>query len=110
MSKVQAELPALSATRDLNEINKRLLQLRNSNCHLVGPGVQSLVKLETLPTDYEINWHAFLFSPDPKGPHFYHDKRWGDGEVALRREPLLEMWVSAGGGTLHTQRDDDGRL
>lgn len=104
-----ANIPNLKPSRDVNEINKRLEDLRKGHCHLIGAGVGSVYRLETVPSGYEVNWHVFMFDPNPKGPHFYHDSRWGDGEVALKREALLEMWMAAGGRTIGTDREDDGR-
>lgn len=118
MSAQESGMPPLKPSRDLNEINKRLLELRNSKCHLIGPGVRSLVKMETLPEGYEVSWHCFLFDPrlylDPgtdkiPGPHVYRDRTWPAGQVALKREALLQLWSSADGRYLHSQRDDDGR-
>lgn len=104
------EVPSLRPSKDINEINKRLVDLRNSGVHLIGPGVQSLAKVETIPVSYEINWHCFMFDPDyAKGPDFYQDKRWkSDGKVAFKREALLKMWMASGGRELGTHREDDG--
>lgn len=108
MSQTQP-LPGMKQSRNLDEINKRLKELRNSKVNLVGPGVRSLVKMETLPDSYEVAWHAFIFDSNPDGPHVYHDRRWEDGKLALKREALLELWISADGKYVHSQRDDDGK-
>lgn len=110
---MRSEIPNLNIdlkpSRNIDVINKRLLDLRNSGVHLIGPGVQSLAKVETLPASYEINWHCFMFDTDfDRGPDFYHDKRWDGGDVAFKREALLKMWMAAGARELGTYREDDG--
>jgi hypothetical protein len=109
MSTTEAALPSLSPSKDLVEINKRLLTLRDAGVHLVGPGVQSLVKVETLPQMYEMNWHAFRFDTDPKGPDFYKGSFCESDEVAFKRDALLKMWSAAGGRDVLSLREDTGK-
>lgn len=104
------DLGDLPPSRDLKIINARLLDLRNKAQNwIVGPGVGSLYKLETLPECYAVAWHCFMFDPTIGGPHVYRDKVWEKGRVALKREALLELWNSADGRFLHSERNDDGR-
>jgi hypothetical protein len=109
MSTTEAALPSLSPSKDLNEINRRLLELRQAGVHLVGPGVQSLIKVETLPQMYEMNWHAFRFDTDPKGPDFYKGSFCESNEVAFKRDALLKMWSAAGGRDVLSLREDTGK-
>lgn len=103
-------LPEMEPTRDLKIINERLHSLRNDRekpCHLLGPGVRSLNRLEQLPEMFHVVWHGFLFDPSPEGPHVYHDNSWKAKQVALKREALLELWLSADGKHIMTERCDD---
>ncbi len=102
----------LTPSRDLNVINKRLMDLRKKGkVHIIGPGVGNLAKLEVLPESYHVSWHCFLFDPwmneYGSGPHFYHDASWAAGMVAMKREALLELWNSADGRFIHSERNDD---
>lgn len=118
---MSSEMPHLNVdlkpSRNIDAINKRLMDLRKSGVHLIGPGVQSLAKLETIPASYEINWHCFMFDTNfgtpqkeykDAGPDFYHDKRWDSADVAFKREALLKMWMASGARELGTNREDDG--
>lgn len=100
---------SLKPSKDVGEVNKRLQELRLRKVHLIGPGVKSLLKLETIPSGWEVNWHGFGFDPSPTGHDFYADRRWKGGVIAFKREALLTMWNAAGGRTLYTAREDDGR-
>lgn len=96
---------------DLRVINERLAEFRVRLVNVIGPGGKSIIKLETLPESYEVQWHGFRIDPSTEkgAPHLYHDSRWAAGECALKRELLVEFWAAANGQYVHSQRDDDGK-
>jgi len=96
----------LSPTAELAVINERLKKFRQMGVHLIGPGVKSLVKLESLPAGYKVVWHAFRVDPVQD---VYREKSWDTDVYALKRSILLEFWNSADGKYEHSLREDDGR-
>lgn len=109
-SEQQSPFSHLTPTRDLRAINAALQQLRSDTknpVHLIGPGVRSLNRLEHIPENFHVVWHVFLFDPTVGGPHVYHDNSWKGDVVALKRDALLELWMSADGRHMLTERMDD---
>lgn len=100
-----------SPTKDLREINARMKQMRNDNRNLLGPGVKSLMKMETLPEGWEVQWYGFVLDckTDGSSRHIYREGNWKKDLYALTRSPLLDFWASAGGSFVRSNREDDGR-
>jgi hypothetical protein len=109
MGLVEPCVLSISESNDLEEINDILRALRASQVHLIGPGVQSLLRLGAVPYGHFVSWQCRVFDPTIGGPHFCAADGFGRGHFGLKREALLELWGRAGGREVSSRREDDGR-